>query len=113
MPDSFPNDSTGDALRWMAEDGDDLSQPRIVEFSFIFPQRDRAIQFAAMVDDYRYEVCISWFGGKKAWDVAVRHKMIPTYHNITELEADLTRQAASVGGAADGWGCYTQKNDDR
>jgi hypothetical protein len=111
MPRDFPKDSNGDTLRWMAEGGDDLSQPRVVEFEFLFERRDQALQFAAMVDDYRYEVCISWFGGKKSWNVTVGYNMIPTHHNITELESALTRQAASVGGTADGWGCFAVKGD--
>ncbi|PCH97944.1 MAG: hypothetical protein COB83_00560 [Gammaproteobacteria bacterium] len=39
----FPNDKTGDVLWEMQQTGDDLEQPREVEFSVLFPTQALAI----------------------------------------------------------------------
>ena len=40
---SFPDDENGDVLRLMLKNGDDLSAPREIDFSVIFPTEDAAI----------------------------------------------------------------------
>ena len=47
----FPDDENGDVLREMYARGDDLSQPRMVDFCFAFPGRRQALAFAEIVDD--------------------------------------------------------------
>jgi hypothetical protein len=37
----FPEDENGDVLRRMYDGGDDLSQARIIDVCFIFPERNR------------------------------------------------------------------------
>ncbi|MEN6451636.1 MAG: ribonuclease E inhibitor RraB [Thermoguttaceae bacterium] len=101
----FPNDENGEVLRLMFEDGDDLSKPRIIEFCFAFPDRNKAIEFAAMVDERDLEVCISVYRERKCWQAIVKRHMVPTHRRITKLEQTLTERAASVGGNGDGWGC--------
>jgi hypothetical protein len=101
----IPDDENGDVLRGMLEGGDDLSQPRIVDFCFAFPERRQAVAFAEIVDDRDLEVCISYYEECEMWQAIVKRYMIPTHHDITALELRLTSQAESVGGKADGWGC--------
>jgi hypothetical protein len=45
----IPNDENGDVLRRMLRDGDDLSQPPMMDFSYIFPERRQALAFAEML----------------------------------------------------------------
>ncbi len=42
----FPNDDHGDALWRMFRSGDDLSKPREIDFSVIFPSEEAALKFA-------------------------------------------------------------------
>jgi hypothetical protein len=101
----FPDDENGDVLRRMQDHGDDLSKPRIVDFCFAFPERKQALEFAAIVDEREYEVCISHYDEREMWQAIVKHYMVPTHAAITALEVDLSRRAQSAGGEADGWGC--------
>ena len=100
----FPDDENGDVLRQMQEGGDDLSKPRRVDFCFAFPERIQALEFAAIVDEREFEVCISYYEEREMWQTIVQHVMTPTHVAITRLEDDLTRRAQSVGGEPDGWG---------
>jgi galactose mutarotase-like enzyme len=101
----FPADENGDVLRRMHEAGDDLTQSRVIDFCFIFNGRERALAFAAVVDDKNEEVCISYSQERDCWQVIVKHQLIPAHDTITELESVLTSKALAVGGKADGWGC--------
>jgi hypothetical protein len=102
----FPDDLNGDVLRRMHDGGDDLSQPRVIDFSFVFSDRRGALSFAQMVDDPEKEVCISFYEPKQSWQVAVKYRMVPNHQDITALESELSAKAESVGGKADGWGCF-------
>ena len=42
------------------------------------------------------------------WDAIVKRYMIPTHEEITAFESALAAHAESVGGEADGWGCFRQ-----
>jgi hypothetical protein len=104
-PTEFPNNENGDVFRRMVRDGDDISQPRMMDFCHVFPERRQALAFADMVDGRDLEVCISYYEGADMWQVIVHRFMIPTYNDVTALELSLASQAESVGGEADGWGC--------
>jgi hypothetical protein len=105
----IPNDENGDVLRRMIGNGDDLSQPRMIDFCHIFRERRQALAFADIIDDKELEVCISYNRRREMWDAIVKRYMIPTHHDITTFELSLAAKAGSVGGEADGWGCMTVK----
>ncbi len=93
----------------MHELGDDLSQPRMLDFCFTFPLRRQAVAFAEIVDDRDLEVCISYHSERELWQAIVKRHMIPTHRDITVLELTLAGHAESFGGEADGWGCLKVK----
>ncbi len=101
----FSADENGRVLQRMRDGGDRLEQARMIDFCFVFPHRDQAIQFAGSVDEVEYEVCISRYEEKSMWQTIVKKHMIPDHTEITRIETDLSARAASVGGFADGWGC--------
>jgi len=105
MDTQFPRDLNGDVLRRMYEGGDDLSQPRVIDFCFIFPDRAVALAFAKSVDDPVMEVCISFYEQGHTWQAKVKHRMFPNHRDITAIESALAAKAELVGGKADGWGC--------
>jgi len=109
-PSQIPNDANGDVLRRMLRDGDNLSKPRIIEFCHIFPERRQALAFAEIVDDRELAVSISFNKEKDMWGAIVSGHMVPTHQDITALELSLATKAKSVGGEADGWGCFVQKD---
>jgi hypothetical protein len=102
----FPDDENGDVLRRMYAAGDDLSEPRMMDFCFAFPERRQALKFAEVVDDRDLEVRISYYEEREMWQAIVGRYMMPTHRDITAIEVRLTAQAESVGGEADGWGCF-------
>jgi hypothetical protein len=89
----------------MREGGDDLSQPRTVDFFFVFLERAEALAFARLVGDPDKEVSISHYSDRNLWEATVKSCMVPSHQQITALESELTDKANSVGGKADGWGC--------
>ncbi len=101
----IPNDENGTVLRRMYESGDTLQRPRIIDYCFAFPERSQALDFAALVTERDFEVCISYYEEREMWQAIVKKYMIPEHSAIGRIEADLTSRAKSVGGEADGWGC--------
>jgi hypothetical protein len=108
-PTNFPSDVNGDVFRRMVRNGGDLSQPRMMDFCHIFPERRQALAFADIVDNRDLTVCISYYEERDMWQVTVKRYMIPTYKDVTALELSLAAHAESIGGEADGWGCMTVK----
>jgi len=106
----IPNDENGVVPRRMRDGGDSLTQPRIVDFCFAFPERRQAIAFAEIVDERELEVCISYYKERDMWQAIVKRYMVPD-HSDTATEFALTREAESVGGEADGWGCMRITNE--
>ena len=104
-PPNIPNNANGAVLRRLWDSGDDLSQPRIIEFFHSFVTRRQALDFAELVDDRQLEVCISYNEEENKWDAIVKRYMIPTHHDISDQELLLARHAESVDGRADGWEC--------
>jgi len=108
-PSQIPADENGDVFRRMISNGDDLTQPRMIDFCHIFPERRQALAFAEILDDRKLRVCIAYNEERDMWDTIVHRYMIPTYQDITTFELSLASQAELVGGEADGWGCMTVK----
>ncbi len=106
----IPNDNNGDVLRRLLECGDDLTQPRKIDFEFIFENRFKAIGFAEVLDDKELTVSIHWYEERSLWNVTVSRYMIPSHAIVTTLEKRLTDAAHPFGGSADGWGCMAVKS---
>jgi Regulator of ribonuclease activity B len=102
---NFPDDEIGRILRRMYDAGDDVTRSRIVDFCFIFADRERALAFVRDVSDEDVEICLSWYREKAVWQVIVKHDVLPEHATIAALEAVLTSKAQKVEGMPDGWGC--------
>ena len=102
-PSAFPDDRHGARWQQLFDAGDDASQPRVVDFWHVFPERKQALHFAAMIDDRELEVSISYYRERGMWQTVVKRFMVPAEQDIAALERSLATHARSVGGLADGW----------
>jgi hypothetical protein len=94
----------------MAQEGDDLSLPREVNFSAIFPTEESALKFAVHLLQNDQKVSFSPYEehDELPWQVEAHPVMVPSHANISGYEAELAEAAARLGGRNDGWGCYAQ-----
>ena len=107
-PGDFPNDDNGDALRNMKEAGDDLSKSRTINFSILFDSLDGARRFIEVVRKLNVDAFIEDDSpSATSTDVTVKRDMVPTHKDIGDFEATLERLARPLGGANDGWGCFS------
>lgn len=106
----FPDDENGEVLWRMHENGDNLSKPREIDFSVIFPTEEAAPQFAVHLLRNDQKVSFSEYEehDELPWQVQVHPFMEPTHENITGFEDHLGEDAAEFGGRNDGWGSMTQ-----
>lgn len=106
----FPDDENGDVLWRMAKEGDDLSVPREVNFSVIFPTEEAALKFAVHLLRNEQKVSFSPYEehDELPWQVEAHPVMVPSYKNISGYEIQLEKTAARLGGRNDGWGCFAQ-----
>ena len=118
MPD-YPDDADGDALRELADEGVDMSQPVLIEFAVAAPDDDAAQKIGAALAEHGYQAHVDFDEGEPdedgaidpddpefgpAWTVYVGISMVPTYDEVMRIQADLDRIAGPHGGRADGWG---------
>ena len=107
---TFPPDDNGDVLSKLQRGGDDLSLPRDIDFSVVFPSEPNATAFAKLVaaSDICVEVGCADVVPGLPWDVTVTRNMVPDHGEIGAFEAKLLRTASPLGGRNDGWGCFAQ-----
>lgn len=108
----YPDDDTGDALRRLEAHGDDLSQPRNIEFTVVFSNESAAERFAGHFRKQGYSVSVVAAETVKElpWDVIVVKHMRPSHQEISDFENTLQKAADSLGGRNDGWGCFSQSS---
>ena len=109
----YPDDANGDAFRRMELQGDDLTRPRDVEFTVVFPNENTAKQFADHVCALGYAASAELTGTVEdfPWDVIVVKHMVPSHEEIGAFEDWLQRVAKTFGGQNDGWGCLSSAPD--
>jgi Regulator of ribonuclease activity B len=105
-----PNDSTGDALRRLESEGDDLSRPRDIDFNVVFPNESRAGEFAAHFRKMGYKASIrhAQVREQHPWEVLVVKYMPPSHSGISDFERELEKVARPLDGYNDGWGCFPE-----
>jgi hypothetical protein len=109
MTDDFPNDADGDALRRVANDGNDLSAPMEVDFPVVMPDEIAAQKFAAIVQARGYSPKIRKHDSDAGWDVTCVRLMLLTYDAIMGVQNELNQHARPLGGYSDGWGTFGNK----
>lgn len=106
MNQDFPNDETGELLRLMREQGDDLSAPRDVDFFLIFDLKDQAVAFASQADlGPEFSVDISRYETTEKWQARLTVRMAPVYAELVKLEKQVAWLGRDYGAQSDGWGC--------
>jgi hypothetical protein len=111
----YPNDANGDALRRMEAEGDDLTRPRNIEFTVVFPNENTATQFANHFRALGFAVSAELAGTVTnfPWDVIVVGRMVPSHEEIGAFEVSLREVADTLGGHNDGWGCFSENPSSR
>jgi len=109
----YPDDANGDALRRTEESGDDLTRPREVEFTVVFPNENTAKRFADRICELGYAASAELTGTVEdfPWDVIVVKHMVPSHEEIGAFEDWLQRMADTMGGRNDGWGYLSSAPD--
>lgn len=106
MPADFPNDETGELLRLMQEQGDDLSLPRDVDFFLVFGSADQATAFASHAGlGPGFTISTSPYERTRKWQARITVHMAPEYAAILRLERQVAQLGRDHGGQPDGWGC--------
>jgi hypothetical protein len=112
MAAALPDDATGVALLNMFAGGDDLTKPRLIDFSVIFRSRDAALKF---IGHFAALNCHCHLRGEhygdEYFDVTISKVMSPTHEGITAFELELETVAKPLGGENDGWGCFGQDGE--
>lgn len=102
----FPDDETGELLRLMQEQGDDLSAARDVDFFLIFDTKDEAQAFINQADlGPEIRVSAARYEKTSKWQATLTVNMVPLYAEIVALEKQVARLGRESGGQPDGWGC--------
>lgn len=108
MTNRFPDDETAELLGLMQEQGDDLAQPRHIDFFLVFDSREQAAAFARGAGlGPGFTVSTSPYERTRKWQCRITVLMAPEHAAITRLERQLAQLGRDHGGQPDGWGCST------
>ena len=112
MPQTYPNDADGDALRRVASDND-LSRPMTVDFHIAAPDQATAERIASATYALGYR-CAVYDSAENAteledasgWTCQCSTRMLLTYSAVIAIQAELHLVADPLGGFVDGWGTF-------
>ncbi|MDQ0320893.1 hypothetical protein QO002_003031 [Pararhizobium capsulatum DSM 1112] len=95
---NFPNDENGAVLNRMQGEGHNLSAPRDIDFSIVFPNEDSAQFFAAQINQHFDKVVYLETETARAlkWEVTATRYMVPTHQDIAKTEELLASIAAPL-----------------
>ncbi len=107
---NYPDGDNGDALRRMEAQGDNLSLPRNIDFSVVFPNESAAARFVDQFREQGYEASMEFGETVKElpWDVIIVKHMVPSHQEISDFETILQDVADKLGGRNDGWGSFSE-----
>jgi hypothetical protein len=115
----YPNDDDGAVLADLAAQGIDMSQPLLLDFQVHAPDQAAADAIGKALRQAGYDIEVVYDEGEPdedgdidpedeefgpSWTVYVNREMVPEYHEIMRIQADLDRLARPHGGKSDGWG---------
>lgn len=115
---TYPDDADGAVLADLAAQGVDMSQPLLIEFPVAVPDEASAKNSLQAMTKAGYDARIEYDVGEldydpamddegefgPSWMVYADIRMIPEYHEIMRIQAELDRIARPFGGQSDGWG---------
>lgn len=121
MTTDYPDDLDGEVLQMIADDGNDMSQPMIVDFHVAAATEDTAEKIAAAAEKLGYEVGIDFDDGEDAeedeeitepWTCTCRKEMLLEHEGVIAAQKQLDDIARPLGGYADGWGTFGNAPED-
>src|SRR4051812_48205678 len=97
MTGDFPNDDNGDVLQG---NGDDLTKPRDIDFTVVFPSQLLAEEFAGQFRQMGHRVSVreTKCVAELPWDAIVVNHMLPSHNEISDFESTLETLASTLGG---------------
>lgn len=104
------SDANADALERMKANGDNLTRPRDVDFSVVFPNENTAQEFAEHFRGLGHRTSVEFSGtvAERPWDVVIVKHMVLSPEGIERFEDELRAVASSLDGRNDGWGCFSE-----
>jgi regulator of RNase E activity RraB len=112
MARDYPNDSDGDALQRVVDDGNDMSLPMTVDFPVVLPDLETAQQFAALAAKRGYDTDIAERDSRSTYDVYCTKRMVLNYDSVIKVQLELNKLAGPLGGYSDGWGTFGNKDEE-
>jgi len=109
MNEEFPNDSDGDALRRVARDGADMSQPMVIDFSVLVPNESSAHIVSKLVALHAFDPSIFRDDADGSWSVYCSRTMLATYEDVVRTQAELNSLLRPHAVFCDGWGTFGNK----
>jgi len=101
---NYPDDDDGDALRRVAEDGNDMSKPMDIDLSVAVPDKESGDRVAELARARGYAVDVYFDEEDESWTCYCTKNMLVTYDGVVTAQEELDELSEPFGGYCDGWG---------
>ena len=99
----YPDDDDGDALRRVAENGADMSQPMEIEFSIDVSDVERARSLAERIAALGYVPGIFEDDETGSVSIYCARTMLATYEGVVAAQSELNELCVPFEAVCDGW----------
>src|SRR5262249_31065674 len=102
----IPDDTTGDALRLIAERGSDLTKPMKMDFFIAVPSKGAGDRIALKARVLGFVTSVEQDDDGLKWTCYCTKVLVPEYSEVVKIERQLDSIAKEFGGYADGFGTF-------
>lgn len=99
----YPKDADGEALRRVAAEGNDMTEPMDIDYIVVTPTEQAAFLAATVVTQRGYSFEISFDEEYQDWICYCTKCMIPDHATIVACQSELDAICKPFGGYSDGW----------
>lgn len=107
MATDFPDDADGIALRFVVEEGSDMSMPMFIDFQIAAPDEASAHALANAARKLGYHA--KAYDSPECtlpWTCECSTRMLATYDGVVAIQRELAALGKPYGAFPDGWGTF-------
>ena len=102
----WPDDSDGDSLRLLVENGSDVTSEMEIDFALAVPDEARGLACSKAATALGYKTSVGYDEQYKRWTCYCSKLMIPLYESLIREQKTLGKLGIEFQAKPDGWGTF-------
>lgn len=102
----FPNDSDGQVLKMLYNNGVDFNIPVLVDFQVSVPNKENGEKLVELFSNEGFKAELNYDDEFEEWTCELSKRMLLDYQEIINIQNYIDEISEPLGGYSDGWGTF-------